>query len=118
MTGTFSTEVTTGLADISGDGDSGPVGINTFTQSAASATSGGATGSFAIPYNLQTGLIKYAPMQPIPPTKITAKVPTPLYPTSSYSIATTYLGAPTITLTVTESQTFSVQSYANTVSLP
>lgn len=111
MTGTFSTTVTEALADISGD--SGPVGINTF---AAAATTAAEAGSFTIPYYLQTGLIKYAPMQPLPGTKITATgTPTPLYPTSSYSTATTYLASPSITLTVTDSQTFSVSSAENTI---
>lgn len=112
MTGTFSTTVTQGLSTISGN--SGPVGINTFSQTGTSAQA--EAGSFTIPYYLQTGLIKYAPMQPIPPTKITANSATPLFPTSAYTIATTYMAIPSITLTVTDSQTFSVQSVANTVS--
>lgn len=113
MTGTLTTTVETALASISGT--VGPIGVNSgvAVASTAAAAEGG---SFTIPYYLQTGLIKYAPMQPVPGTTITAKTATPLYPTSSYTLATTYLSPPTITLTVTDSQTYSVSSVENTVS--
>jgi hypothetical protein len=81
--------------------------------------SGGAPGGdglFDIPFNLQTGLTRYAPMQPIPPTKITAKVFKPLFPTSAYTIAKTFLPNPTVQKTVTEQQTFSASSIENPVS--
>jgi len=97
-----------------GGSTAGPATVN----DVANAAAGGSVAEgdeFTIPYNLQTGLIKYAPMQPIPPTQITAKTPTPLYPTSAYTIATTYMALPSITLTVTQSQTFSVSSIENTV---
>ncbi|KAL1311479.1 hypothetical protein AAFC00_004420 [Neodothiora populina] len=112
MTGTFSTAVTQGLAQVSGD--SGPIGINTFTQ-ASTASSVPEAGLFTVPFHLQTGLVKYAPMQPVPPTKITAKTASRMNPTSAYSIATTYLAPPSVTLTVTNSQTFSVSSAENTI---
>lgn len=73
-------------------------------------------GSFAIPYNLQTGLTRYAPMQPIPGTKITKKSFTPLFPTSAYKLATTPMARPTIITTQTAPQTFSVLSVENPVS--
>merc|ERR1711939_578933 len=71
-------------------------------------------GGDGVPYPLQTGLTKYAPMQPIPPTKITKKQYSPLYPTSAVTIATTWLPNPTIVTTVTASLTFSVSSMENT----
>ncbi|KAK5127764.1 hypothetical protein LTR85_004880 [Meristemomyces frigidus] len=81
----------------------------------SSATSAAAGGDmFTIAYNLQTGLTKYAPMQPVPPTKITAKTFTPLFPTSAYTIATTWMPQASILTTITESQTFSVSSMENT----
>ncbi|KXL44687.1 hypothetical protein M433DRAFT_162285 [Acidomyces richmondensis BFW] len=100
-----------------GGSTAGPATVNDVANAAApAADSTAAQGNeFTIPYNLQTGLIKYAPMQPIPPTQITAKTPTPLYPTSAYTIATTYMPLPSITLTVTQSQTFSVSSIENTI---
>jgi len=96
-------------------GTDGPDGED---NAANNADSGAATSTMGtgdgVPYPLQTGLTKYAPMQPIPPTKITKKQYSPLYPTSSVSIATTWLPNPTIVTTVTASQTFSVSSMENT----
>lgn len=88
---------------------------------AAGAAGGGAAaapagGEFTVPYYLQTGLTKYAPMQPVPPTKITQQNVTPLFPTSAFSTATTWLPRPSVVLTTTASQTFSVSSVENTVS--
>lgn len=74
-----------------------------------------AAGDTGVPYNLQSGLTKYAPMQPIPPTKITKKQFSPLFPTSAYTIATAFLPNPSILTTVTASQTFSASSMENTV---
>jgi hypothetical protein len=91
----------------------GPGAIN---QLGAGGSPGG--DAFDIPFNLQTGLTRYAPMQPIPPTKITAKVFTPLFPTSAYTIATTLLPNPTVQKTVTQAQTFSVSSIENQVCSP
>lgn len=74
-------------------------------------------GLFAIPYPEQTGLTKYAPMQSAPPTKITAKDYTPLYPTSAYTIATTWLPPASIVTTITMQPTYSFSSMENTVRL-
>ncbi|KAK8210095.1 Cell wall synthesis protein kre9 precursor [Zalaria obscura] len=111
MTGTFSTNVKTGLASLSGT--AGPDTVNDVSSgdTASAAVSGDV---FTVPYYLQTGLIKYAPMQPIPPTKITAKSQSMLNPTSAFTIATTWMKQPSVTLTVTESQTFSASSIENT----
>ncbi|KAI6791722.1 hypothetical protein KC363_g8341 [Hortaea werneckii] len=96
-------------------GTDGPDGEDNAANNADSgaATSAMGTGD-GVPYPLQTGLTKYAPMQPIPPTKITKKQYSPLYPTSAVTIATTWLPNPTIVTTVTASQTFSVSSMENT----
>lgn len=115
MTGTFPANVITGLASVTGT--AGPATDNQVSNGnpAASAAAGGA---FTVAYHLQTGLTKYAPMQPVPPTKITAKKPTPLNPTSAYTIATTYMPRASVLTTLTASQTFSVSSMENTVRSP
>jgi hypothetical protein len=111
MTGTTATTYANAVPDSATSVPSSTV------STAAAATGAAATGDlFTIPYYLQTGLIKYAPMQPIPPTAITATSYSRLYPTSAYTIATTAMALPSITLTVTQSQTFSVSSIENTVS--
>lgn len=84
---------------------------------AASVAPAADAAEFNVPYTLQTGLTRYAPMQPVPPTKITKQNPTPQYPTSAFTIARTYLPPPIIFTTATQPQTFSVQSRENPVSL-
>ena len=82
---------------------------------AAPAAAGAA--AFTMPYTLQTGLTKYAPMQPMPPTKITANNPTPLWPTSASKVATTWLPAASVVTTITQSPSYSATSLVNTVRL-
>ena len=113
MVGTFPADVVTGISGITGT--AGPATVNNVNNNANSAA--GASGEFTVPYQSQTGLTKYAPMQPVPPTKITAKTATPLHPTSAFSIASTYLPNPSVLTTLTASQTFSVSSMENTVCL-
>lgn len=74
-----------------------------------------AVGAHTIPYALQTGATRYAPMEKRPGTTIPPGKPTPQNPTSSYSIATTYLGAPLVEITKSASLTDSVSSIENTV---
>jgi len=114
MTGTFSQTVTDGLTSVTGT--SGPDTVNDVTGAAA-GTAAAAEGVWGTPYNLQTGLTKYAPMQPVPPTAITATNTSPLWPTSSVVLASTYLPIPSVVTTLTQPQTFSVPSHANTVRL-
>jgi len=72
---------------------------------------------YGTPYNLQTGPTRYAAMQPVPPTKITATNTAPLYPTSSVQLASAPLPAQdSIVTTVTQANTFQVSSHANTAS--
>lgn len=88
------------------------------TSNNAAADAGGdaANGNSGIPFASQTGLIRYAPMQSVPPTKITKKDTKPLYPTSSVKIAVSFLPTPSPTKTQTASQTFSADSMENTAS--
>jgi len=111
MTGTFAAEVKTALAGLSGT--AGPADILLDADSAHLEIRQNAN----IPYESQVGAIRYAPMVPVPPTKITATNTAPLFPTSSVVIATTFLALPTVQTTVSLAQTGGiVASHANTVS--
>lgn len=77
--------------------------------------------SFAVSYGDQTGPTRYAPMMKQPPSSITQKNTSPLFPTSSVSYAKTFLppaaqldGAAT---TLTQSAAAHVSQMENTVSL-
>jgi hypothetical protein len=111
MTGVLPANAITGLKSVTGT--NGPARINAVAdgQGAAAAPSG----SFALPWSMQTGLTKYASMQTYPPTKITAKTKTPLFPTSPYTIATTYLPPATILTTATQPVTWSFSQIENPV---
>ncbi|TKA31360.1 hypothetical protein B0A50_02205 [Salinomyces thailandicus] len=98
------------------DGTDGPDTEDETTNDVSADTAAAGQGAYTIPYNLQSGLTKYAPMQPIPPTKITKNGYSRLYPTSSVSTATTWLPQATILTTMTASQTFKVSSIENTAS--
>ncbi|KAK5062031.1 Cell wall synthesis protein kre9 precursor, partial [Cryomyces antarcticus] len=113
MTGVFPPNVIAGLATVTGT--DGPPTVDAIANApAAGGAAGAAPAAYTVPYNLQTGLTRYAPMQPVPPTKITKKKPTPLFPTSAYTIATTWMARPTMVTTLTLSRTFSVSSRENT----
>lgn len=111
MTGTFPPEVKAGLKEVTGTG--GPATENNIVDSKAAAVPADAKNP--LPYSAQTGLTKYAPMQGKPGTKITAKNPTPQYPTSNVKIAKTNLPTPSQVTTVTVSATYSASSMENTV---
>nr|OQO23750.1 hypothetical protein B0A51_09252 [Rachicladosporium sp. CCFEE 5018] len=117
MTGVVPAAAAAGVAASAGSLD-GPATINSVSNNAGgNAGSGAAAGGdeYAVPYGQQTGGTKYAPMQPIPPTKITKKNFTPLNPTSAVVIARTNLPpAQGVVTTLTQSQTFSVVSVENT----
>ena len=113
MTGTFPPNVKAGIQGVTGT--SGPAAQNNVNNNAAGADVGDATG---VPYTMQTGLTKYAPMQRIPPTKITAKAASAQFPTSQVVIAKTFLPTPKQVTTLTASGTFSVSSMENTVNIP
>ncbi|KAI4716033.1 hypothetical protein E4T48_07784 [Aureobasidium sp. EXF-10727] len=114
MTGTFSAAVQQGVTAAGSDTTYTPPAAHELAADAAAGTTAVAeAGMFTVPYHLQTGLIKYAPMQPMPGTKITAKTPSMMNPSSSYTIFSTYAAPATITYTVTESQTLSHSSREN-----
>jgi hypothetical protein len=113
MTGTFSATVAAAVLAISGT--TGPDTVNNVVAAGAAAGTA-AAGAWGTPYNLQTGLTKYAPMQPVPPTAITATNTAPQWPTSSVPLASTFLPIPSIVTTLTQANTYSASSHANTVS--
>ncbi|KAL9602906.1 MAG: hypothetical protein Q9179_002376 [Wetmoreana sp. 5 TL-2023] len=102
MTGTFPPGVQAGLSKVTGT--NGPPSTNQEAPAAAGRAQG-AQGDYAVTYTAQTGLIKYAPMQIPPGTKITARTASPRYPTSSVPIAKTFLPTPKQTTTMTASLT-------------
>ncbi|KAJ9625381.1 Cell wall synthesis protein kre9 precursor [Knufia peltigerae] len=121
MTGTFPAAVTTGLKSVTGT--KGPATQNNI-QSAQNpaAGAGGADAApangnsvYSVPYTLQTGTIRYAPMPPRAPTKITAKAASPQWPTSAYTVYKSNVGTPNAVTTHTEVLTFSVSSREATV---
>lgn len=114
MTGVFSKAALDGLKTV--EGTDGPPTENQIAGQDDANEKAVADGLYEVAYTLQTGPTRYAPMQQQPPTKITAKVATPLFPTSSARIATTWLPPPVAVTTVTESPTYSVTSRENDAS--
>jgi len=112
MTGVFSAADITALATVTGT--TGPAVVNAVADAATPVTGTADAGVYGTPYNEQVGLTKYAPMQPVPPTAITATNTSPQWPTSSVSLASTFLPIPSIVTTLTQANTFSVSSHANT----
>lgn len=113
MTGTFTPAISTIT------GTSGPADILPSTSTtAAAAAAGAATASggeqYDIAYELQTGATRYAPMASVPPTKIVATNTSPLHPTSAVTYFSTAAGDATIATTITQAQTHSISSRANT----
>ncbi|KAF2469640.1 beta-1,6-glucan boisynthesis protein-like protein [Lindgomyces ingoldianus] len=111
MSGTFPDTVITAMKGV--DGTDGPPTVNAVNQGGAANPVDG--DQFKVPYTMQTGVTRYAPMQKVPPTKITKKVASAMYPTSSVNIAKSILPRPKQQTTITQSQTFSVSSMENTV---
>ncbi|RMZ73448.1 Xaa-Pro dipeptidase [Pyrenophora seminiperda CCB06] len=93
----------------------GPAAEDNTAEDATATTDTPNGDVYNVQYTMQTGLTRYAPMQPVPPTKITATNMKPLYPTSSVQIAKTRLPIPSQLTTLTASQTYSVSSMENTV---
>lgn len=110
MTGVFPANIKAAAEAVSGT--DGPAKVNNAAQAPINAQPGAE--QFTVPFGEQTGNVRYAPMMKVPPTKITKKNKAPLYPTSSYSVAKTFLPIATIATTITQSQTFSVSSRENT----
>ncbi|KAF2197532.1 hypothetical protein GQ43DRAFT_444175 [Delitschia confertaspora ATCC 74209] len=110
MMGTFPANVVTALEGITDT--KGPPTVNNVGDANNPAALPDAS-LFMQPYTMQTGITRYAPMQPIPPTKITKREQKPLYPTSAVTIAKTILPLPKPQTTITQSQTFSISSREN-----
>lgn len=133
MTGSFSPNVLHGLDAMLdpndptfGEGEEelrkrqagvGPGGAGLGAGAGVGAGAGAAAGvkGYTVPYNLQTGPTRYAPMAKKPGTSITARTASPQYPTSDYQVATTYLPPATVEITVTAPRTYSTSSIENTV---
>lgn len=113
MTGTFPAAAIAANAAITDT--AAPAAQNQLAGAANPAAATADAGAWGVSYNLQTGLTKYAPMQPVPPTAITKTATNPQWPTSSVVLVSTFMPIPSIVTTLTQSQTFSVSSHANTV---
>jgi hypothetical protein len=110
MTTTFNAAIEAALKTVTGT-DS-PARVDATSETVETPEDG----VYDVEYTMQTGETRYAPMQKIPPTKITKKDTEPLHPTSSVATATVPLPNPKQLTTLTQSQTFSIKSVVNTVS--
>lgn len=115
MTGSFSPTVINGIPSAMYPTDSFPPAH--MDESHEELRKRQVAGPFTIPYQLQTGPTRYAPMAKKPGSTIPVGTPTPQYPTSAYSVATTYLPQATVQMTLSASETYSVISIENTVSI-
>lgn len=123
MTGSFPPKVMDGIRSVLDSSDYsaelrkrqvGPGGVGGGGDG-SDATATEATGQFTVPYAMQTGPTRYAPMPKKPGSTIPSRSPSRQYPTSAYDIATTYLPKPTVEATVTAPVTYSTSSIENTV---
>ena len=108
MKGAFSDIQIAGITAL-GVSTAGPQGVNSVAGAHPPGVDNIDAAMFALPWAQQTGPTRYAAMQPIPPSKITKNKPTPLNPTSSFNIATTFLPPPPpaqTTFTQSQTQTF------------
>ncbi|KAI9927347.1 hypothetical protein MW887_002959 [Aspergillus wentii] len=112
MSGSFSSHLMNGINSVV-DSNALPIGEEHEREELRKRQN---VGAYTIPYSLQTGPTKYAPMAKQPGSTIPAKSPTPQYPTSHYSIATTYLPEATVQQTLSAAATYSVSSVENTAS--
>ena len=69
--------------------------------------------SYKIPYGLQSGVVKFAPMQTQPGSKTTYSTWSRRFPTSSLSIYTTYGKRPTVRTTTTSKWDYTPTSLVN-----
>ena len=111
-----STAIAAGVTAAGTDTTYVPDDVHGLTSDATTAAAAVGASQWTVPYHLQTGLMKYAPPQPIPGTKITAKTPSMMNPSTSYTLFSTYAKPSTINYTLTASQTTSYSSRENTVS--
>jgi hypothetical protein len=109
MTGAFPPNVLSGLSDVQG------------VEGPPSENYAGAAGArhkaelYSTAFADQSGPLRYATMQRVPPTRITKKSMKPVNPTSPYTLATTFLPPVTsIHSTVTEPATWSYSQAEHT----
>ncbi|KAL4819034.1 hypothetical protein BDW67DRAFT_182596 [Aspergillus spinulosporus] len=69
---------------------------------------------YKVPYSLQNGPTRYAPLAKKPGTAIATTLPTPQFPASPYIIATKYLNPGTVQTTLSATETLSVTMMENT----
>ncbi|KAL3437152.1 hypothetical protein BDV09DRAFT_22733 [Aspergillus tetrazonus] len=69
---------------------------------------------YKVPYPLQTGPTRYAPLAKKPGTATATTLPTPQFPASPYIIATKYLNPGTVQTTLSATETLSVTMMENT----
>ncbi|RHZ58465.1 putative beta-1,6-glucan biosynthesis protein (Knh1) [Aspergillus thermomutatus] len=72
--------------------------------------------AYTVPYALQSGPTRYAPMAKKPGSTIPTKAPSPQFSASLYTIATTWLPPATVQATLSATATYSVVSVENTAS--
>lgn len=113
MSGKFPPAIKTAAEDVTGT--TGPETLNAIAAVGENNAVNVPEGSYAVPYQDQDGPTKYAPMVRHPGTKITAKAPTPQYPTSSVSFFKSNIPPGKQKTTQTLSQTFVVSSVENQV---
>jgi len=120
MTGVFPQTVTQGLRSVTGT--DGPDTVNNIQAPQAGDTGNTAPAAgesaFDVPYTMQTDPVRYAPMPPMAQTQITAKNPSPQWPTSAYTVYQKIAGTPNAITTNTLPLTFSVSSREATVCSP
>ncbi|ODQ53567.1 hypothetical protein SAICODRAFT_18608 [Saitoella complicata NRRL Y-17804] len=125
MTGVFDAVVSAGLASSETDTPPGttPVALGGSSSSTSAAATADTSVTISLPMTfnlaLQTGLTRTAPAIPWPQTKITAQTTdvAPLYPTSEYTVYTTYGAIPTIVTTITSSAPYTYEVAANAASV-
>lgn len=69
--------------------------------------------SFTVPYTLQTGKTRYAPMQMQPGSSVTAKTWSRKFPSSSVTYYSTFGNAPNVLSTVTPGWSYTMSSLIN-----
>ncbi|KAI5814412.1 cell wall synthesis protein KRE9/KNH1-domain-containing protein, partial [Pyronema omphalodes] len=111
MKGTFSAAA---LAEQKKGDVAPPPGTDTTTPAAGAPAAGDPAAMAKVPYSMQTGPTRYAPMQTQPGTKITAKSASRAYPTSSYSVFKSKGPKPIPVTTQTLSWDYKVTSLVNT----
>lgn len=73
--------------------------------------------SFTVPYTLQTGKTRYAPMQMQPGTKVTATTWSMKFPTSAVTYYSTKAGTPNVASTITPGWSYTAESAINYASV-